>query len=225
MALCIACLLPGSQAAARDEAEAYRTIPLHQSQWNGTVVRVGNDAFNLDTCLSFGLFPLAGTYGACADAANDIMRAEGIGPIIKWVDDRVFFRIPKAELPHFNATQAHLRAEIARNGDRRHERGRWWYHAGYLTDGRIIECDEDMAFPIKDLSGASPRSTYEAKFTYGMEDIDPRQNAFIRNADTEEFGIQAVQRFRDPHSTYCLTIMGHSSAWCRHLVHSVTTIG
>jgi hypothetical protein len=45
MALCITRLPPGSQAAARDEAEAYRTMPLHLSQWNGTVIRIGEDAF------------------------------------------------------------------------------------------------------------------------------------------------------------------------------------
>jgi hypothetical protein len=91
MALCMAHLPQGAQVAARDEAKAYCTIPLHHSQWNGTVVRVGDDAFNLDTCLSFGLAPSAGVYGACADATNDVLRAEGIRPIIKWVDDRVFF--------------------------------------------------------------------------------------------------------------------------------------
>jgi hypothetical protein len=48
----------------RDEAEAYRIIPLHPSQWNGTVVKLGDDAFNLDTCLSFGLGPSAGLYRA-----------------------------------------------------------------------------------------------------------------------------------------------------------------
>jgi hypothetical protein len=172
MALCIARLPPGSQAATRDEAEAYRTIPLHASQWNGTVVRVGDDAFNLDSCLSFGLAPSAGTYGACADAANDIMRAEGIGPIIKWVDDRVFFRIPRSALTNFNTTRAQLNANIVQNGARHHDRGRWWYHAGYLPDGRIIECDEDMAFPLKDLSSSSPRSAHDAGFTYCMDDID-----------------------------------------------------
>jgi len=63
-------------------------MPLHPSQWNGTVVRIDDDAFNIDTCLAFGLAPSAGVYGTCADAANDIMRAEGIGPITKWVDGR-----------------------------------------------------------------------------------------------------------------------------------------
>ncbi len=87
----------------RDESEAYRSIPLHPSQWSGTVLRVSEDTFNIDTCLAFGLGPSAGIYGACADAANDIMQAEGISPIIKWVDDRVFFHIPKASLADFNA--------------------------------------------------------------------------------------------------------------------------
>ena len=172
IALCIARLPPGSQAATRDEAEAYRTMPLHPSQWNGTVVRVGHDAFNIDTCLSFGLTPSAGIYGACADAANDILRAQGIGPITKWVDDRVFFHIPKSALADFNAQRAHLHARITQNGGRHHDRGRWWYHAGDLPDGHIIECDEDMAFPIKDLSSASPRSAHDTAFTYNMDDIN-----------------------------------------------------
>jgi hypothetical protein len=51
--------------------------------------------------LSFGLGPSAGVYGACADAANDIMRAEGIGPIIKWVDDWVFLPRSKGILDPF----------------------------------------------------------------------------------------------------------------------------
>jgi hypothetical protein len=172
MALCITRLPPGSQAATRDEAEAYRTMPLHSSQWNGTVVRIGDDAFNLDTCLSFGLGPSAGVYGACADAANDIMRAEGIGPIIKWVDDRVFFRVPRASLTSVNEERARLHTQIKQNGGRHHDGGRWWYHAGYLADGRIIECDEDMVFPLKDLSAESPRSTQDAQFTYCIDDVD-----------------------------------------------------
>jgi len=172
MALCITHLPPGSQATTRDESEAYRTIPLHPSQWNGTAIRVGEDAYNLDTCLAFRLAPSAGVYGVCADAANDILRAEGIGPIIKWVDDRVFFRIPKSALADFNTDRSLLHTRVVQNGARHHDGGRHWYHAGYLTDGCIIECDEDMAFPIKDLSHMSPRSPYEAQFTYGMEDIN-----------------------------------------------------
>ncbi len=172
MALCIACLPPGSQVAAKDEAKAYRTIPLHPSQWNGTIIRVDDDAFNLDTSLAFRLAPSASVYGAYADAANDILWAEGIGPIIKWVDDQVFFHIPKSTLTDFNTTRAQLHAQIIQNRARHHNGGRWWYHAGDLPDGCLIVCDEDMAYPIKDLSDVSPRSTHEASFTYNMDDIN-----------------------------------------------------
>jgi len=172
MALCIACLPPGSQVAAKDEAKAYRTIPLHPFQWNGTIIRVDDDAFNLDTSLAFRLAPSAGVYGACAEAANDILRAEGIGPIIKWVDDWVFFHILKSTLTDFNTTQAQLHAQIIQNGARHHDGGRWWYHASNLPDGCLIVCDEDMAYLIKDLSDVSPRSTHEASFTYNMDNIN-----------------------------------------------------
>jgi len=172
MALCITQLPPGSQAATRDESEAYRTIPLHLSQWNGTVVRIGDDAFNLDTCLAFRLTPSAGVYSICADATNDILRAEGIRPIIKWVDDRVFFCIPKSTLIDFNANRSQLHMSIIQNGARHHDGGWYWYHVGYLPDGHVIECNKDMSFPIKDLSDMSPRSAYEAQFAYSMGDID-----------------------------------------------------
>ncbi len=147
-------------------------IPLHPSQWKGTVVRVDNDAFNIDTCLVFGLAPSAGVYGACADAANDIMHAEGISPIIKWVNDRVFFRIPVSALADFNVDRARLHKQIINNGARHHDQGHWWYQAGHLSNGCIIECDEDMSSQLKDLSRTSPRSDYEAQFTYGINDIN-----------------------------------------------------
>jgi hypothetical protein len=61
---------------------------------------------------------------------------------------------------------------ITQNGGRHHDRGRWWYHAGHLANGCIIESDKDMAFPIKDLSSTSLRSTYDAEFTYYIDDVN-----------------------------------------------------
>jgi hypothetical protein len=61
---------------------------------------------------------------------------------------------------------------IIQNGGRHHDQGQWWYHAGDLPDGRIIKWDEDMAFSIKDLSSASPRSALNTTFTYNMDDIN-----------------------------------------------------
>jgi hypothetical protein len=86
-------LPPHSQIATRDVAEAYRTISLHHSQWPGTVVRTGEDAFCIDTTAAFGFSPSSGVYGKVADAGADIFRFRGVALLIKWVDDHAFFRI------------------------------------------------------------------------------------------------------------------------------------
>lgn len=65
-------LPPGSQAAVRDMAEAYRTIPLHPSQWPGLVVRTGEDSFAIDCSFGFSFSVSAGTYCGIADAGADI---------------------------------------------------------------------------------------------------------------------------------------------------------
>ena len=87
-------LPPGSQAAIRDVAEAYRTIPIIANQWPGLVVKLLNeDEFAINTCDNFGLTSAGGIYGSLGDATLDIFRAQGIGPSSKWVDDHIFFRI------------------------------------------------------------------------------------------------------------------------------------
>ncbi|KAF5337360.1 hypothetical protein D9611_002939 [Ephemerocybe angulata] len=52
-------LPPGSQMAVRDVSEAYRTIPLHPSQWAATVVGLGQDRFCADVRAAFGARPSA----------------------------------------------------------------------------------------------------------------------------------------------------------------------
>src|ERR1700678_1324034 len=87
-------LPPGSQAAIRDVAEAYRTIPIVADQWPGLVVKLLNeDEFAINICDNFGLTSAGGIYGELGDATLDIFRAQGIGPSSKWVDDHIFFRI------------------------------------------------------------------------------------------------------------------------------------
>jgi len=48
--LLISRLPPGSEAATRDVAEAYRMVPLHPSQWPAAVVRTSDTEFCVDTC-------------------------------------------------------------------------------------------------------------------------------------------------------------------------------
>jgi len=96
-------LPPGSQAAVRDVAEAYRMIPLHPSQWPGLVVKTGDDSFTIDCSFCFSFLASAGTYGEVADAGADIFRSQGIGPMSKWVDDHLFIRILQEHLKTYNA--------------------------------------------------------------------------------------------------------------------------
>lgn len=77
-------LPPGSQGAVRDLSEAYRMIPLHPSQWPGTVTRISDDdEFGVDTCNMFGFGPAGGVFGSVADAGMMICRARGLGPLSK----------------------------------------------------------------------------------------------------------------------------------------------
>lgn len=91
ISLLISRLPPGSEAAVRDVAEAYRTVPSHPLQWPSLVVRLSDNEFAVDTSLCFGFAPSGGVYGMIGKAGADIMRYTGIGPIARWVDDHIFF--------------------------------------------------------------------------------------------------------------------------------------
>ncbi|OJT05120.1 hypothetical protein TRAPUB_4081 [Trametes pubescens] len=169
-------LPPGSQGAVRDISEAYRQMPLHPSQWPGTVVRLGEDSFAVDPCASFGVASHAGAYGYLGDAFADILRFHGIGPIAKWVDDSVFLRILRAHLDDFNHRRSTWRAQVVRNGGRKQDGGRIWFGGDILPDGRSDQFVEDMAFPVHDLSGDSPRSADDLPYTYCLADIDRISN-------------------------------------------------
>ena len=74
-------LYTGSQAATRDVAEAYCTIPLHALQWPAAVVRTSKTHMCIDTCAVFSAFPSSGAYGLVTDAGAKILCTHGIGPL------------------------------------------------------------------------------------------------------------------------------------------------
>ncbi|KAF7348033.1 Reverse transcriptase/ribonuclease H [Mycena sanguinolenta] len=166
-------LPPGSQGAIRDVAEAYRTVPTCASQWPGAVVRLSpNDEFAVDTCVAFGVSSGSGAYGNLADAGADILRSQGIGPLGHWVDDHCFLRVLLKHLARYNLQRKEWRAHIISAGGRHHDGGRIWFGGGKLAADILEEFDEDMAFPIADLSTASVRSPEDARYSYNFADID-----------------------------------------------------
>jgi hypothetical protein len=154
-------------------AEAYRTIPASPSQWPGLVIHLQTeDQFAVNTCNNFGLSSAGGVYGAVADTGADIFRGNGIGPLSKWVDDHIFFRIPRQSLPAYNAERARWSKEILHHGGCQQEGGRLWYRGNDLPDGSPSEFDEDCSVPFKDLAEIFPRSAEDELFSYADADID-----------------------------------------------------
>lgn len=169
--LLISHLPPGSEAATRDVAEAYRTVPLHRSQWPAAVVKISDSLGCIDTSTAFGATPSAGAYGHVADAGCELMRSHGIGPIEKWVDDHVYFRIQRKFLTQYNSHRASWNEAIKPSG-RLTSGSRFWYKGFTHEDGSYDEFSEDCSFPIKDLSAVSTRSEHDRSFTYCFADID-----------------------------------------------------
>lgn len=185
--LLIARLPHGSQAAVRDVKEAYRTIPVKPSQWPGLVVRLqGEDQFAIDTRNCFGLASSAGCYGVVGDAGAQIMRACGIGPLSKWVDDHFFCRILKTHLQSYNKLRRQWAQDIEQNGGQKHDGGRLWFQGQLMPNGQPEEFDEDANFPLRDLSNSSPRSKEDQKYTYCMADVDNISNQLGIPWETEK---------------------------------------
>jgi hypothetical protein len=171
LALTISRLPPGSQFAIRDVSEAYHTIPIHTSQWPGAVVWILDELFCIDTCMCFGLRPSAGAYGSLADTGLDLFRVNGIGLASRWVDDHLFFHILREHIAAYNEQRKLWHQEIIREGQHQ-DKGRIWFGGHMFEDGTLEEFDEDCRFDIKDLSGASPRSEEDARFSCNVSDID-----------------------------------------------------
>ena len=169
----IAHLPQGSQASVRDVAEAYRTIPANQSQWPGLVIRLQEEnQYAVNVCNNFGLTSAGGVYRMVADAGTDIFSGNGIGPLAKWVDDHIFFRIRRKHLPAYNLSRTKWSQEIRLQGGCKQDGGRLWYKGKTRPDGYPEEFDEDCNFPFQDLSATSPRSAEDQSFAYADADID-----------------------------------------------------
>ena len=161
----------GSQAATRDISEAYRIIPLHENQWSGVVARISNspDIFALNTNNCFGCATSGGLFGLFGDALADLLRAKGIGPVLKWVDDYVFFRIPREAIPKHNEERQTNRRTVADNGGKLQTGGRLWYKGKILADAGAEHFAEDFTFPLRQIRDIQDQGII---FPYGIEEID-----------------------------------------------------
>ena len=172
VALLIARLPPGAQASVRDVVEAYRMIPASPSQWPGLIIRLqARDQFAVNVCNNIGLSSAGGMYGMVADAVANVFRSNGIGPLSKWVDDHIFFRIPRERLPAYNLDRARWGHEIQLHGGQQHEGSRLWYKGKDLPNGQLEEFDEDCRVPLQDWVQSPPGNPND-EFSYSDTEID-----------------------------------------------------
>ena len=163
----------GAEASVRDITEAYHTIPILPDQWPGLVVKLHEEnSYAINTSNNFGLASAGGVYGQLCDAATDIFRAQGIGPITKWVDDHIFVCIPRKSIPAYNEKQRSWHKEIMANSGRLQEGSKIWYRGQTALDGTVVEFDEDASCSFVDFSQISPHSPQDSLFSYCDADIN-----------------------------------------------------
>ncbi|QRV84972.1 hypothetical protein RhiJN_12988 [Ceratobasidium sp. AG-Ba] len=83
----------GAQAATFDVDAAYRRMPVFPEDQNHIVVSWEGKLY-IDHCVPFGAASSNGIFGRCGDAIARIFTLRGMGPVVKWVDDFLFFRFP-----------------------------------------------------------------------------------------------------------------------------------
>ncbi|EUC58599.1 reverse transcriptase domain protein, putative, partial [Rhizoctonia solani AG-3 Rhs1AP] len=83
-----------AEAATFDVDAAYRRMPVHPDDQQHIIV-MWMDQFWVDHCVPFGAGSSNGIFGRCGDAMARICTARGLGPVLKWVDDFLFFRYPQ----------------------------------------------------------------------------------------------------------------------------------
>ncbi|KDN36647.1 hypothetical protein RSAG8_10689, partial [Rhizoctonia solani AG-8 WAC10335] len=96
----------GSQAATFDVDAAYRRMPVFPGDQNHTVVHWEGQCW-VDHCVPFGAASSNGIFGRCGDAMIRVSTSLGFRPVVKWVDDFLYFRSPShPHPPAFAYTEA-----------------------------------------------------------------------------------------------------------------------
>ena len=129
-------LPPNSEIATRDISEAYCTAPIHYTQWPTAVIYTGKDAYCINTTVSFGVKPSGGCYGDMCDTLLTIIWSQGISPIIPWVNNHLFARIPTKFLSTDNNSRAQTHADITTRGGK-HQTG------GLSYPGVLVKSSSD----------------------------------------------------------------------------------
>jgi hypothetical protein len=163
VALLIASLPPSCKAGVQDMLDAFCSINLHTLELPSMVLHAGEDEFFVDSCVPFGAATGPSIYGQVADAFCDILCTLGFGPVVKWVDNNLFIRIPWEHLGWYNMWRAAARNRIALFGSV-HQRNAclWWSE----------EFADDMEVLLTDHAKDSLQAKHNTQFTYTHPDVE-----------------------------------------------------
>ncbi|CUA71572.1 Dynein heavy chain domain-containing protein 1 [Rhizoctonia solani] len=106
-------LPPGAEAATFDVDAAYRRMPVHPSDQNHIVVHWEGQCW-IDHCVPFGAASSNGIFGRCGDAMVRVSTSLGFSPVVKWVDNFLYFRVPSRLHP---LSFGYAESDILRLGD------------------------------------------------------------------------------------------------------------
>ncbi|KAJ8503034.1 hypothetical protein ONZ45_g11221 [Pleurotus djamor] len=84
----------GTQAMTLDISKFHRRTPIAPAHKKWYVMQTKPGEYYIQHCAPFGARSSEGNSGEIANAALDIWRELGVGPICKWADDMVVFRSP-----------------------------------------------------------------------------------------------------------------------------------
>ena len=101
-----------------------------------------------------------------------MFQGQGMGPVVKWVDDHIFFRIPQMHLSDYNNQCAKWHHEIQAHRGHRQEGSQVWYGGKVLLNDSTEEFDEDCSAKLHDLADTFPCPAADQKFAYTDVDID-----------------------------------------------------
>ncbi|KAF8621907.1 hypothetical protein AX15_007402 [Amanita polypyramis BW_CC] len=126
-----------------------------------------DDSFAIDTCLCFGLASSAGIHGIMGDAGEDLLRARGIGPLLKWVDYHLFFRLRRDCIDAYNSFRKYKARTIIE------QRGAGSTRSSVMVSWRDVAQRqtrgmEDSRFPLQNFPPRMPNHRH----AYTIEDID-----------------------------------------------------
>ncbi|CUA76637.1 similar to polyprotein [Rhizoctonia solani] len=106
-------LPPGSEAATFDVDTAYWRMPVHPSDQNHIIVHWEGQCW-IDHCVPFGAASSNGIFGQCGDAMVRVSTSLNFSPVVKWVDDFLYFWAPSRLQP---LSFGYAESDILRLGD------------------------------------------------------------------------------------------------------------